>query len=308
MMSSRSRLQNVRKLEKNCCAQVLHLPPEFLSTVLTMPSVAPFTAYVNWPSATLTDRLVRNALAQLEPPPEIVTSFPADDKISNLLQWSAYDVTNHEIALLRPTPTAKVLTCTYTIRKALIRKHFLSRCTHHYVVKNPNAVLKNAVPRTWEIEICFLDELEEMWTDDLWDLGEILDKAETWMILKPGMADRGMGIRLFHTKEELESIFAEFEDEDEDEEKDEEFEVERSGGRPDTSVTTSQLRHFVIQVSLCHLYFWHLAQQCEKEYLANPLLLDPAEVSLPGDAPEGHANLQGHKVNQPKLNFESIKF
>ena len=57
-----------------------------------------------------------------------------------------------------------------------------------------------------------------MWADELWDLGDVLDQGDKWMILKPGMADRGMGIRIFHTKEELESIFQEFEDDETDEE------------------------------------------------------------------------------------------
>lgn len=214
-----------------------------------MTTTAPFTAYVNWPSAPLTDRLVRNALAQLEPKPEIVTSLPSvdSDQPSELLQWSTYDSLNHEVTLFRPTATSRVLTCAYTIRKALIRKHFLSRCTHHYMVKNPASVLKRSVPQTWEIELSFLDELEEMWSDELWELGEVLDKAEAWMILKPGMADRGMGIRMFHTKEELEAIFQEFEDTEGEE--DGEDEDEDGAG---TGVATSQLRHFVIQVYSLH--------------------------------------------------------
>lgn len=103
------------------------------------------------------------------------------------------------------------------------------------------------MPKTWEIELSFIDELEEMWNDELWDLGEVLDRADTWMILKPGMADRGMGIRLFHTKEELEAVFQEFEDEESDQDADEYEVVERPA---DTGVATSQLRHFVIQVRI----------------------------------------------------------
>lgn len=50
------------------------------------------------------------------------------------------------------------------------------------------------------------------------------------------MADRGMGIRLFHSKDSLQQIFEEFEEEEDDE------------NPSDTNVVTSQLRHFVIQV------------------------------------------------------------
>jgi tubulin--tyrosine ligase len=53
------------------------------------------------------------------------------------------------------------------------------------------------------------------------------------------MADRGMGIRLFHTKEDLQQIFESFEEDSDDD--------ERTDGSA-TNVVTSQLRHFVIQV------------------------------------------------------------
>lgn len=206
-----------------------------------------FTAYVNWPNAPLTDRLVRDALAQLEPQPEIITSLPDSDRPTRLLQWSTYDVLDHDMTLFQK-PGTQVLTSAYTIRKALIRKHFLSRSIQHYLAKNPDSVLKHGVPRTWEIELSFIDELDEMWSDELYDLGAILDNEETWMILKPAMASRGMGIRLFHTKAELEAIFQEFEDDD-DEEDGETKETEDS----DTGVATSQLRHFVIQVAYLQL-------------------------------------------------------
>ncbi|KAI0704907.1 tubulin-tyrosine ligase [Cytidiella melzeri] len=238
------------------------------------PETGSFTAYVNWPSAPLTDRLVRSSLAKLEPKPEIITSLPKSDTPSKLLQWSTYDVLDHDLTLFKSG--SKVLTCAYTIRKALIRKHFLSRATQHFVAKNPNSVLKQGVPKTWEIELSFVDELDEMWSDELYDLGLVLDEADTWMILKPAMADRGMGIRLFHTKEELEAIFQEFEDpeDDEDNERDDDEETE------DTGVATSQLRHFVIQ-----------------EYQPNPLLLDPSEVPLEGASIPALTELEGHKFH-----------
>ena len=55
-----------------------------------------------------------------------------------------------------------------------------------------------------------------------------------------GMADQGMGIRLFKRKDELQRIFESFE---------EDSDVETKGENDDsTAVVTSQLRHFVIQV------------------------------------------------------------
>lgn len=55
------------------------------------------------------------------------------------------------------------------------------------------------------------------------------------------MADRGMGIRIFHSKEDLQQIFEDFEDDGS-----EDGSETQEGA--DTSVVTSQLRHFVIQV------------------------------------------------------------
>lgn len=64
------------------------------------------------------------------------------------------------------------------------------------------------------------------------------------------MADRGAGIRIFHSKEGLQEIFEEFE-----EQSDEGNEDGDENSEGDTSVVISQLRHFVIQVCLgCHCH------------------------------------------------------
>ena len=201
------------------------------------------TMFVDWPSAPLTKSLVERALKSLPHPIKIEHVLPQDfasnPPTKRLVQWAAYDSIDHELtARARDT----VLSSSYTFRKALIRKHFLSRTIHSYVTKHPDSPLARAVPRTWELELTFADELDEMWTDELFDLAELLedsrDSNPRWYILKPGMADRGMGIRLFDSKEGLRSIFEEFEEsEDAEDEEDD-----------DTTVVTSQLRHFVVQV------------------------------------------------------------
>ncbi|RPD82658.1 hypothetical protein L226DRAFT_549318 [Lentinus tigrinus ALCF2SS1-7] len=239
-----------------------------------------FTAFVSWPSAPLTNRLVLDALSSVTPPPSIIDSLPKD--ISNaprrLLQWATYDALDHDLTFSHD-PTSKVLSSSYVIRKALIRKHFLSRCIHNYLTKHPESTLSRGVPKTWELELSFADELDELWSDDLYDLSEEIEKGNPlkWWILKPGMADRGMGLRLFHTKEDLEAIFQEFEQNSDSEPEDEEAGDE--GGR-DTAVVTSQLRHFVIQ-----------------EYLAKPLLLDPEEIPLNGATKPAVRDLHGHKFH-----------
>ncbi|KAF9499808.1 TTL-domain-containing protein [Pleurotus eryngii] len=223
-------------------------------------------AFVSWPNAPLTRSLVLKALESLNQKVEISTALPTS--FDRLLQWSTYDDIDHELTHHR---SDTIISSSYTIRKALTRKHFLSRCIHSYLVKHTDSSLKLHVPRTWDLEISFADDLDELWTDELWDLGQKLD-ADTgkWYILKPGMADRGMGIRLFNSKDTLQRIFEGFE-----EASDDEVELEETNS---TAVVTSQLRHFVIQ-----------------EYLSCPLLLDPRQVPLNRTSPP--SELQGHKFH-----------
>jgi hypothetical protein len=196
--------------------------------------------FVAWPSAPLTELLVRGALETIGGI-EMTPVLPPDDHLAGrLVQWATYDCIDHSRTHARGA--SGILSSSYVFRKALIRKHYLSHTVHAYVVKHPESVLRRAVPRTWELELSFADELEDMWTDELWDLGEAMAQGGArWWILKPGMADRGMGIRLFDSKNALQGIFDGFE-EDSDAEDNEE-------GGDETAVMTSQLRHFVIQVS-----------------------------------------------------------
>lgn len=215
-----------------------------------------FTAIVSWPSAPLTASLVQKSLSSLDPLPAIVQHLPSSTK-NGVLQWATYDEIDHELTNSHDHHT-DVLSSSYTFRKALTRKHFLSRTIHSYLTKNPDSVLGRAVPKTFELEISFADELDEILADDLWDLSVILDVDPCrWWILKPfstflsyrdtqvsnlssGMADRGNGIRLFNSKSSLLQIFESFEREQSDDEDED-----------DTAVITSQLRHFVIQVRTC---------------------------------------------------------
>lgn len=203
-------------------------------------------AFVSWPTAPLTLALVQRALSSLPAVFDTAARIPDDrGKLDKLVQWSTYDEIDHDLTY---ASQHSVLSCSYIIRKALIRKHFLARCVQSYLAKHPDSVLRNAVPKTWELEISFADELDDMWADDLWDLGlEMNDKTEgarKWWILKPGMADRGQGIRLVDSKKALQQVFEDFEEDEEEGETPSEGE----DGDLDTAVIMSQLRHFVIQV------------------------------------------------------------
>ncbi|KAG8897853.1 hypothetical protein FRB99_007869 [Tulasnella sp. 403] len=211
----------------------------------------------------------------------IVDTLDAWDSTStHLLQWSSYDHISHDLTReyssttgnhdSNPLTNVRLLSSSYIFRKALIRKHFLHKTFTNYIAKYPDSLLVRAVPRTWSIEIAFADELDELWSDELYELGGVLDRNEsqndatsTWWILKPGMSDRGMGIRMFRTRDDLAAIFHSFDDPDSDEEQEENVSADETEGA--TRVATSQLRHFVIQ-----------------EYLPNPLLIDPARITPSG--------------------------
>src|SRR6266403_2350931 len=116
--------------------------------------------FVKWPSAPLTESLVRKALLALPNVNSASIYSIQPQSFSKLIQWSSYDEIDHA---LTHSAHHDVRSSSYVIRKALIRKHFLSRCIHSYLTKHPQSVLQNAVPKTWEIEISFADELDDLW-------------------------------------------------------------------------------------------------------------------------------------------------
>lgn len=117
------------------------------------------------------------------------------------------------------------------------------------------------MPQGCVIELQFADELDELFADELYGILQQMEEAEAegtrrWFLCKPAMSDKGQGIRLFSSREELEEIFEEMEGESEDEdEEDEEEEVIEEEDDEEGGVQTSQLRHFVIQVSPTILAF-----------------------------------------------------
>ncbi|KDN52599.1 TTL-domain-containing protein [Tilletiaria anomala UBC 951] len=165
----------------------------------------------------------------------------------------------------------------YVIRKALIRKHHLASTLHLHSVKQKSIssigtgkTAEDCTPRTWHIELQYADDLDELLIDELYDLAQSISEAKErretrWFILKPGMSDRGHGIRLFNSIEmlraELEHLDAEHSDE-EDSQAGDNDDGRAAGGHDDEDGMLGQLRHFVIQ-----------------EYISRPLLLDPPVLS-----------------------------
>lgn len=151
------------------------------------------------------------------------------------------------------------------IRKALIRKHYLSSTVDHWLAKHPTSVLKQHVKRSEAFEVDYAEFLDDALIE-AFDLRESMDRnaelselpdskpsEKDWWILKPGMSDRGQGIRLFSTMEELQAIFDGWEEERPDsEDEDEDDEPEEGNRKADADesgdyITTSHLRHFVAQ-------------------------------------------------------------
>lgn len=193
----------------------------------------------------------------------LASLVPSPD--SKILQITPYETIDFDYAQSHP---GTCLINSYMIRKALIRKHFLSATVDIWVAKNPGSVLKTHVKRSEAFEVDYAEFLDDALIE-AFDLRASLDqnalvpaKDREWWILKPSMSDRGQGIRLFSTMEELQDIFDTWEEDlpDSDDEEDEDEEGQggasvaerttRTPGKDDAEgdyITTSHLRHFVAQ-------------------------------------------------------------
>ncbi|SCV68708.1 BQ2448_829 [Microbotryum intermedium] len=189
------------------------------------------------------------------------------------LQWSDYDQIDWD--LVDGDEGKRRLVNSYAIRKGLIRKNHLSHTIALYLSKNPTSPLAQAAPQTFYFNLSFADELDELLVDELYDVQHSFDTSDpknpSWWILKAALADKGVGIRLFSDRDQLEQIFQEFEplssdEEENEEEQDDDDAVATRAYGASTRVDSSQLREWVIQ-----------------RYVSNPLLLSPSNTpSSPG--------------------------
>lgn len=209
---------------------------------------------------------------------ELISSLhKVPSQTSQVLQWLQYEEIDFEHVLSNPSTS---LCNAYIIRKALIRKHYLSTTVSNWITKHPESVLKRNVKPSVEFEVDYAEFLDDALIEayelkDSWSKGEEKEREEReWWILKPGMSERGQGIRLFSSEEELTTIFEEWDppSDDEDDEDDEEEDArsdkgyepkEKYVGSEEESgdgngIITSQLRHFIAQ-----------------PYIHPPLLLSP---------------------------------
>ena len=188
---------------------------------------------------------------------------------SSYLQITSYETLDFAHLLAHP---ATSLANSYIIRKALIRKHYLCNTVFTWITKHPESLLKCHVKPTVDFELDYAEFLDEALVE-AYELRDSFSQNEgkypvdrEWWILKPSMSDRGQGIRLFSTEEELRSIFELWEAEQPDSDSElnsvhEEIVVPpfnptaciidatAPSTRADSSngIITSQLRHFVAQ-------------------------------------------------------------
>lgn len=183
-----------------------------------------------------------------------VSKYLPNVKIENMLSskrgdfvfhYGDYEDLDHE----RLMEDKKYIANSYIYRKSLIRKHYLANTIAVYQAKHPESILKRAFPESFQFELTYAEFLDDV-LDEVYELRCVLMENEENLaktfILKPSMTDKGQGIRLFKTIDQLQTIFDSF---DEDETDDE-------GDENNTGMIISQLRHFVVQ-----------------EYISNPLLL-----------------------------------
>lgn len=174
------------------------------------------------------------------------------DPSSPVLQYRVYEKSEFEHTLSHPSTS---LVNSYVIRKALIRKHFLSNTVANWITKHPQSVLRDHFKPAVDFELDYAEFLDEALIE-AYELHESFAKNEEkdesekeWWILKPSMSDRGQGIRLFNSESALQQIFEEWEPEDTDSE----ASVENADGGEEeedegnNGVVTSQLRHFIAQ-------------------------------------------------------------
>lgn len=187
------------------------------------------------------------------------SELPSAD--SKFLQWRQYESLDFDRLM---SGSQACLSNSYVIRKALIRKHYLATTVAHWLTKNPESALKRHVKPGIEFEVDFAEFLDDALIEafelhECWQRNASKDLSEKeWWILKPGMSDRGQGIRLFSSEEELTGIFEEWDPPSDDEEEDDDdahSDDEENAPAPtardeddeDKGIMTSQLRHFVAQ-------------------------------------------------------------
>lgn len=282
-------------------------------------SDAPISALVQYEDAYI-QPLILAALKACLPSASyrLIESISAES--GPLLQFRSYETMDFE----RAFENSDCLINAYVIRKALIRKHYLGTTIANWVVKHPDSLLKKHFKPAVDFELDYAEFLDDALVE-AFELRQSFEKNadleardREWWILKPGMSDRGQGIRLFSTEEELQSIFEEWEADEPSDDEDEGAQdatceavagLDISGKTTNSDyIITSQLRHFIAQPYIhpplllpssenrkFHIRTYVLAVGALKIYLYRPMLA--LFATEPYAAPWENANLKAHLTN-----------
>jgi len=242
---------------------------------------------------------------------------------AKVLQWVQYESIDFEHSL---SNTKTSLANSYMIRKALIRKHYLSTVVTYWLAKQPGSILRDHVKPSVEFEVDYAEFLDDALVDawdlkESWAMNDSLDvdnKQKEWWILKPGMSERGQGIRLFSSEEELTEIFEEWDppsEDDEDEAEDDQQTISDANGASAyaNAVRTSHLRHFIAQPYIdrplllpdphasagrkFHVRTYVVATGALKVYVYRPMLALFAEQLYAAPTPGANDELNRHLTN-----------
>ena len=185
-----------------------------------------------------------------------------DEKQSESLDQRVFHYGEYEDIDLDKLDNKNYFIPSYIYRKALIRKHYLANTVHHYITKHPESILKKAVPENYQLELDYAEFLDDS-LDDSYELRDAIEQGDSMWIVKPSMSDKGQGIGIFKTVQQLQNYFDSFDNDDDDEEEEEEEEekVEHSDIKNEkeskkNGLILSHLRHFIVQ-----------------KYISNPWLL-----------------------------------
>ncbi|KAJ5181964.1 hypothetical protein N7449_012111 [Penicillium cf. viridicatum] len=199
----------------------------------------------------MVDRALTRRLGSASKRVSSVSELP--DSSAPLFQYREYERLDFEHIMSRSSTS---LSSAYIIRKALIRKHYLSNTVANWISKHPDSILRHHFKPAFDFELDYAEFLDDALleayelNDSLAKNEERPDSEKEWWILKPGMSDRGQGIRIFNSEDQLREIFEEWEEDSDDEsgsETNAEEAEDNAGAALDTGIVTSQLRHFLAQ-------------------------------------------------------------
>lgn len=135
-----------------------------------------------------------------------------------VLYWQEYERIPWDL-VIKSRDNAMVCANSFCIRKALIRKAQQSYMIQKFVAKRPESILKTSYPETFIVELDHPDYFDEFLNEiyeveaDLRDNEAKEDADKTLFIMKASLTNRGSGIFLFNSVEQLEDIITRIYDE-----------------------------------------------------------------------------------------------